>query len=166
MHSAVRGEPGADRNVDAVITSAQLIIEVRRLIGVKFLHQGRSITAGVDCSGMGVVAAKHAGLEIMAFASIMSSPNYGRLPSPMMLEKVSSACRRLNELRPGALLLFKPPRVPYPHHLAIYTDTGTMIHSEAVRAKAVVEQTYGRPWSRLLHSIWAIPGVEYPEDAL
>ncbi len=102
----------------------------------------------------------------MAFAATTNEfNNYGRQPSPILLDKVSTVCRRLTERRPGALLLFKMPRVPWPHHLAVYTDTGTMIHAEAVRVKAVVEQTYGRPWSRMLHSIWALPGIEYPEDA-
>lgn len=147
-----------------MITAAQLIIEARRLIGVKFLHQGRSAAGGVDCLGLGLVAAKHAGLDVLAMVAASDPRSYGREPSPVMLEQVSQHCRRLKALRPAALLMFKLPRARFPHHLAIYTDTGTMIHAEAVRTHAVVEQTFGRPWTRFHHSTWALPGVEYPED--
>ncbi len=148
-----------------MITAAQMIVEVRRLVGVRFLHQGRSIGGGVDCLGVGLVAAKHTGLDIMARIAVTDARNYGNAPTPAMLDEVTRSCRRLSLLTPGALLMFKMPRARYPYHLGIYTDKNTFVHAEAIRKHAVIEQTFGRPWTRLLHSIWAIPGVEYAKDA-
>lgn len=143
-----------------MIATAQIILEARRLVGVRFLHQGRSLEGGVDCLGLGIMAAQHAGLDVPAIALL--SRDYGREATPRMLEDLTQACQRLRALVPGALLLFKMPRTAHPHHMGILTDTGTFIHADAVRAMTVIEQTYGRPWTRFLHSIWAVPGVEYP----
>jgi cell wall-associated NlpC family hydrolase len=144
-----------------MISAAELVREARRMIGVKYLHQGRSIETGVDCVGMGLAAAQRAGLDVLEFVGATLPGDYGRSPSPALMKLVQQHCRRLPALCPGALLVFKTPISRYPHHFAIYTDTGTMIHADGAQKQAVIEQTFGRPWSRALHSIWALPGVEY-----
>lgn len=145
-----------------MITAAEFVLEARRMVGVPYLHQGRSINSGVDCVGLGLVAAQHGGHDILAHAGVDVPLNYSREPSPWLINLVAKNCRRLTDPIPGSLLVFRIGRARFPHHFAIYTDTGTMIHADGGQKKAVIEQTLGRPWTRWLHSIWALPGVEYP----
>lgn len=148
-----------------MIKAESLVMECRRMIGVKFVHQGRSIYTGVDCIGLSLVAALFAGVDLEAVAGVKVPAVYSRAPQPILLELVEKSCRRISQLRPGAFLLFSMRKAKPPHHSAIYTDTGTMIHADGVTKHAVIEQTFGFPMKRFLHSVWALPGVEYPEDA-
>jgi len=147
------------------IPASELILEARRLIGVRFLHQGREIGSGVDCIGLFAAVFTLRGIDLAKELGVTGKVSYGREPSPLLLEATNRSCRRLQTLRPGALLLFKMRGAKYPHHTAIYTDTRTFIHADGARKNVVIEQTLGAPWTRFLHSIWAVPGVAYPEDA-
>lgn len=142
------------------ITAMELIEAARKLIGTPFLHQGRG-GVGVDCIGLVSAAARDKGIDIASLIGVTDELSYGRAPSPALLEATRRTCKQLREPIPGAALLFKMPKAVYPHHFALFTDKGTIIHAEAARSKNVVEQTYGQTWSRWLHSVWAVPGVKY-----
>jgi len=120
--------------------------------------------SGVDCIGLFSAAFALRGIDLAKELGITGKVTYGREPSPFLLEATARSCRRLRTLRPGALLLFKMRGAKYPHHTAIYTDTGTFIHADGASKNMVIEQTLGAPWTRWLNSIWAIPGVAYSED--
>jgi len=148
---------------DREVTVGVLISAARYVIGAPFQHQGRGV-GGVDCIGVLSTTFALRGIDLAQLLGVNDNVSYGREPSPFLLDATQRTCRRLRELRAGAVLLFKMPRAEHPHHFALYTDKGTIIHAESIRTKQVVEQTFGRPWTRFLHSIWAIPGVDYPED--
>ena len=143
------------------MTPEQLVDHARSLIGAGFVHQGRS-QYGVDCIGLVNAALKRGtGADLAVLCGFPENVSYSREPSPMLLEQTARICRRLERPVPGCVLLLKMPQAQHPHHLAIYTADGTIIHAEALRAKRVVEHTYGAPWTRFLHSVWALPGVDY-----
>lgn len=145
-----------------MITVQQLLVEVRKMIGQQFVHQGRSPGAGVDCIGMGLVAVKNAGLDLQSLTAVdLSYTAYGREPSPTLYEAVKKVCVGIPEPVPGCGLLMQMRGAKWPHHWGIYTEKGTFVHAESIRKKAVVEQTFGRPWTTFLHSCWKIPGVKY-----
>jgi cell wall-associated NlpC family hydrolase len=145
-------------HADIMIT--ELLEGARKMVGTPFLHQGRT-GVGVDCIGFLSAAGLRSGIDIASLIGVTDSRSYGKEPSPDLLEIVQCKCEPLREPIPGAVLLFKMPKAKYPHHFALYTESGTIIHAEAMRTKRVVEQTYGSPWSKWLHSIWKVPGVRY-----
>jgi cell wall-associated NlpC family hydrolase len=145
---------------DNTVSVAELLEAARKLVGVPFLHQGRT-AVGVDCIGFMSATFLQRGVDLAELLGIKDSVSYGRAPTPFLLQATQLVCKRLGEPVPGAALLFQMPKAEHPHHFALYTDKGTIIHAEAARKKQVVEQTFGRPWKTWLHSTWAIPGVKY-----
>lgn len=138
----------------------ELIASVRKLIGTKYAHQGRSLD-GVDCVGAILVVGKQRGIDMLALLGIDETLDYARASTPVLINHLISKGTRLPSLVPAAALLFKMPGAKYPQHFALYTEKHTMIHAEAFRMKSVVENAYGAPWTRILHSMWAVPGVDY-----
>ena len=63
-----------------MVSRADVIAEAEKLIGVKWVHQGRSAKYGVDC--IGVVGVVGYNLEIVEPAGI---PNYARRPNRTFL---------------------------------------------------------------------------------
>lgn len=142
------------------ITALNLVDSARSLVGKPFVHQGRG-SIGVDCIGLLSTAALGCGADLARMLGIEANNSYARNPSKALLEVTKATCKQVAEPIVGAALLFQLPGASDPHHFALYTEKDTIIHAEAVRAKCVVEQTYGKPWSRWLHSVWLIPGIEY-----
>jgi cell wall-associated NlpC family hydrolase len=141
------------------LPAAMLIDEARKLCGSSFRHQGRGIT-GVDCIGMIAVAARNGGLDIPAFCGVKDRLDYSRQPDMELYQATAQFCTRTTVLKPGCAMLFKMYGARYPQHFALYTERGTIIHSNTI-VGSVVENTYGAPWTRLLHSMWLLPGVIY-----
>lgn len=141
------------------VSKDSLIAEARRLVGVPFVHQGRSIH-GVDCIGLPALAALNLGLDPEKATGLKDTRDYGRQPSSDLLDKVSRSCIRVSKLEPGLLILFKFPGERDPHHFAILTDKNAIIHADAKRGR-VVEHGYRAQWLRWTHSLWRIPGVIY-----
>lgn len=104
-----------------------LISGARALLGVPFLHQGRSAVDGVDCAGLLVLAAQTMGVPVL------DSVGYGPFPHDGELEGYLAEQPRLarrdwpDDRQPGDLLLLRMFQVP--QHLALQTSEDTMIHS-------------------------------------
>ncbi len=141
------------------ISKEALIEQAQRLVGVPFVHQGRSVH-GVDCIGAIALAAVNAGLDPEAATGLKDTRDYGRTPSSELLDKVTRGCIRVHRSEPGLLVLFRFPGEMYPQHFAILTGEGTIVHADAKRGR-VVEHGYRGLWLRWTHSLWRIPGVSY-----
>lgn len=141
------------------ITSQQLIDEVRRLVGIPFIHQGRSVH-GVDCIGAIALGAKNAGLDPEQATGLTDTRDYARTTTSEMLEKMSQVCIRVKRAEPGVLVLFRFPLEKHPQHFAILTKEGSIIHAD-VKQGRVVEHGYRGQWLKWTHSLWRIPGVTY-----
>jgi len=141
------------------VSKESIIAEVRRLVGVPFVHQGRSVH-GVDCIGAIALAAINAGLDPEQATGLKDTRDYGRSASPVLLDMVSRSCRRVRQPEPGLLVLFRFPEERDPQHFAILTDRGTVVHADARRGR-VVEHGYRGQWLKWTHSLWRIPGVTY-----
>jgi cell wall-associated NlpC family hydrolase len=100
-------------------------------------------------------------LNLPQYLGIIDDRRYSRIPTDASLyNAVAKVCKRIVIKQAGCAILFKFPGVDNPQHFAIYTERGTIIHANAQHGK-VVEQTFGAPWTRLVHSLWLIPGVKY-----
>jgi cell wall-associated NlpC family hydrolase len=141
------------------VSRESLIAEALRLVGVPFLHQGRSVY-GVDCIGAIALAASNAGLDPERATGLKDTRDYGRAATPLLLDMVSRSCVRVRDVEPGLLVLFRFPDEVDPQHFAILTDKGTIVHADA-RQGRVVEHGYRGLWLRWTHSLWRIPGVAY-----
>lgn len=128
-------------------------------MGVRWLHQGRSRT-GVDCIGLVLLAARNAGLDVMAYIGERDRRDYTRAASPELYALVSKHCTRIDTPIPGCLVFFKFPRDDAPRHFAIYTERGSIIHAH-IEQKQVIEHGYRALWPRWTDSLWRLPGVIY-----
>jgi cell wall-associated NlpC family hydrolase len=141
-----------------MITASQLVVGARSLIGTPYRHQGRGST-GVDCIGFLFASCNAAGFELTKLLSEMQW-DYSQMPDGKALTR---AAKWLVPTVPeeGALVLFQYPKAPHPQHFAILADSGrTMIHAHQPMKK-VVEHGFRPPWTRWVHSVYRIPGIEY-----
>jgi cell wall-associated NlpC family hydrolase len=141
------------------VSKASLIVEAQRLVGIPFVHQGRSVH-GVDCIGAIALAATNAGLDPEQATGLKDTRDYARTTTSEMLDKMSRVCIRVQKAEPGLLVLFRFPEEKHPQHFAILTDKGTIVHADAKQGR-VVEHGYRGLWLRWTHSLWRIPGVTY-----
>jgi cell wall-associated NlpC family hydrolase len=141
------------------VSTQSLIAQVRLLVGVPFVHQGRSVH-GVDCIGAIALAAINAGLDPEAATGLKDTRDYGRSATPQLLAMVSRSCTRVRQAEPGLLVLFRFPDERDPQHFAILTDRRTVVHADAKQGR-VVEHGYRGLWLKWTHSLWRIPGVAY-----
>ncbi len=139
-------------------TRAQIIEAARSLVGVRYVHQGRS-TAGIDCIGLLHRVASMLGEAPHDFLE------YGERPRPDVLLK--HAAIGLVEIPvedatggDGLLFYFKKDKAgeKVPQHFGIKTDDGTFIHAFAKLGK-VIEQTLGAFWSRRVVKAYRFRGV-------
>lgn len=142
------------------VTPAELIREARKLVGVKYKHQGRSL-AGVDCIGLVALAALNAGVDVFAVSGIRDRRNYARKPDPAMFALIEQHCRPIAEPVPGCMIFFRFAGDSHPRHLGLYSDTDTLIHAESKSRSCVVEHGYRAQWVRWTDSLWLLPGVNY-----
>jgi cell wall-associated NlpC family hydrolase len=142
-----------------IATAQNLIDQARKMVGTKWLHQGRS-PGGVDCIGFLDVSAKRAGLDFEKMLGINLPVNYGRHPQPDLLRAYEAHATRIDKPIPGAVLLMQFNGEKYPRHVALYTERATIIHANAVRG-VIVEHGYRAAWPRWTHSIWRLPGLDY-----
>ena len=135
-------------------TGAQVVSEARTWVGVPFLHQGRTRN-GVDCWGLPVVVLRALNVLPEGF----DRTDYARAPAPGDFEDRMRYCTPLPKIVPGCLVGIRFKRTTT--HVAIYTDTDTLIHSLEKHAK-VIEHGFRGMWrSRWAMGAWALPGVRY-----
>jgi cell wall-associated NlpC family hydrolase len=143
-----------------MITNLELIAQARELVGVPWIHQGRT-RLGVDCIGLVVLAAKNAGLDIFAAARVTPVRRYSREASPELCSLVDRCCEKIDSPIPGCIALFRFPRELYPKHFAIIAENGTMIHAEAKSRSRVIEHGYRSLWLKRTDGLYKLPGVRY-----
>jgi cell wall-associated NlpC family hydrolase len=141
------------------VSTQSLIAQARRLVGVPYAHQGRSVH-GIDCIGFIAISATSAGVDLVKLTGLEDRRDYGRKPTSHLLSLVARSCTRVRVTEPGLMILFRFPNERAPQHLAILTDTNTIVHADAKRG-CVVEHGYRGQWLRWTHSLWHIPGVMY-----
>lgn len=130
--------------------SSDVVAAARACIGTPFRHQGRLPGVGLDCAGLGIVAAKAAGIEIKDFTG------YPRLPFDGMLKKMFDEQQFLkqipsSELRAGDVLLMRISTAP--QHVAIASENGYMIHAYQGVGK-VVEQRIDDDWRNKIIAVY------------
>lgn len=138
------------------VTTAQEVVRVARTwVGVPFLHQGRARN-GVDCVGLPIVVLN----ELGAIEADFEIRDYSRMPNGETLEKrLIAHCTPLPKYVPGCLVAIQWQRTLA--HVAIYSDTDTLIHSLERQGK-VIEHGFRGMWrTRYAQGAWALPGVKY-----
>lgn len=143
-------------------TAKALIACARQLIGVRFVHQGRSVE-GLDCLGLLLVAATNAGISLNGMTpDALDVPHYGMRPDVQLLKhKLDTYLIPIDRdaVRAGDVVLLKVDGSP--QHLALLTDYPMqgelgMIHAYAP-ARAVVEHRYDRYWCTLTYRVYRLP---------
>ena len=155
---ATLAKPLARAFLPTVTDASAVVAEARTWVGVPFRHQGRD-RRGVDCLGLPVVVLSALG----ALPPDLPAVNYPRTPQQNDLERgLLRYCTRLPAVVPGALIAIKWQKAIA--HLAIYTDTDTLIHAyeRQGRTSGVIEHGFRGMWrERLFAGAWALPGVRY-----
>lgn len=124
-------------------------------MGVRYLHQGRT-RAGVDCAGFVVAVLQEQNLLPPKFRD---TRDYGRHPQGTLVEMLAAYCTKVAEPVAGDLVAIRWPRDTVASHLAVYTGAdGHIVHAFG-KARAVVETSYGRPWTTWTDSYWRVPKV-------
>lgn len=122
----------------------EIIAAARACIGTPFRHQGRLPGVGLDCAGLGIVAAKAVGITIKDFTGYPAHPFDG------MLKKMFDAQENLQQIgihdaAPGDVLLMRIHAAP--QHVAILSYDGYMIHAYQNIGK-VAEHKLDEIWRR------------------
>lgn len=134
-------------------TACEVIACARRLIGVRFAHQGRTVS-GLDCLGLLIVTAQTLGLRIGGVdAAALDVPHYGTRPDVLLLkEKLDTHLLPIAraEVREGDVVLLKIAGIP--QHLGLISDYPMqgelgMIHAYAP-VRRVVEHRYDAHWRK------------------
>jgi NlpC/P60 family putative phage cell wall peptidase len=138
-----------------LITRAAIVAEARTWLDTPFHHQGRLKGIGVDCAGVPEGVARAFGIPVRDIPA-----DYGRQPDVATMLKALRANlteKPRAEVAPGDVLWLVWVR--HPQHLAIYTDTDTIIHAAEIFGR-VVEHRYDFTWQRRCRGVFAFPGVE------
>ena len=148
--------PLAKALLPTVTTSDEVVREARTWVGVPFRHQGRD-RSGVDCWGVPVVVLRSLGVEM---PEDFVRTNYPRQPLSSEIEHcLTRHCTKLPAARPGCLVALRMQRTIM--HVALLTDTETMIHALEKHGK-VIEHGFRGMWkTRYAAGYWALPGVRY-----
>lgn len=131
---------------------AEMIGWARAHIGTPYHHQGRSARSGLDCVGLLVLAARHAGFEVEDFAE------YGPHGDPRKLVEFMDRNGQqigLDEVEPGDILgLCRGGRSRLPVHLALRTERG-IVHTDA-ELRRVTEHGFSGPWPSRAVMAWRL----------
>jgi len=135
-------------------TGADVVRVARTWIGVPFRHQGRD-RKGVDCLGVPIVVLADLGIVVPEFEVLT---DYPRIAATGDFERrFLHVCTPLPKPEPGCIIMLKWALSLM--HVAIYTNTDTLIHV-LERHKAVIEHGFRGMWrSRYAQGAYTLPGV-------
>jgi hypothetical protein len=112
------------------MTGLDVVAKAREYLGVRFKHQGRTMS-GLDCVGFILRVGVDLGLlpiQILAVGEDALIPAYNHRPDSKLFALVSRYGDAVDEPRPGdVLILHLDTPEKRPEHIAIMTDKG-MIH--------------------------------------
>jgi cell wall-associated NlpC family hydrolase len=132
---------GSQTLVDSIIT------EARTWKGTIWHHNQRCKGAGVDCAQFIGAVASAVGIDLGDLPR-----RYSRQANDdTLLREVEKRATKIEEIEPGAILVFK--YAGFPHHLAIATSPTTMIHSSLSHGK-VVEHSIEPSHLRILIGVY------------
>lgn len=125
---------------------AAVVVAARSLVGVRFVHAGRSRN-GLDCVGLLVTAATLAGLHVY------DNRVYSRIvDGAYMVAELAKACAEIDvgSAAPADVLLMAIGN--HPQHVALVAEAGpggplSIIHAYQ-SAGMVVEHEFGAQWRR------------------
>ena len=128
-----------------------IVMEARKWLGVRFRHQGRSRSWGVDCVGLIYVVGS--ALDLMHY----DYRGYDRDSSAEDIAKHFDLAgfREKDIPLPGDVLLLRDHITPC--HVAIYSGGLSAIHAHAC-ARRVVERKYTNPNGVV--GCYAYPGID------
>lgn len=124
-------------------------------VGTPWHHQGRVRGVGCDCVGLGIIAGKAVGLEVVDFLQYAEDPDPAVLLSYLEKNCVKQEQSSLQNCPTGYGLLFWMSSTKEPKHFAIKTDKG-MVHALRRRSGdgCVRNDRITKFFSSRLHSIW------------
>lgn len=128
---------------------------VRKYVGLRWVHQGRSKTQGVDCLGLVVLAARDCGYDVE------DCDHYRRRPDDKkLLYMVDKQMDRVPEgapLEPGDILLIHfNGRTKSPYHFAVVDkDPERIIHGHAPYRRVVTDLT--SEWVDNVSAVYRLP---------
>lgn len=147
-------DTGNSQHRTRTVTPYDVVVEARKLLGVRFVHQGRS-PQGLDCIGFVLLVASRLDLLPLDVERV----DYGRLPKEELIEKAAKHCTPVLNARPGCMVLIRFPNSAFASHAAIYTGRN-LIHCYQ-QVNKVVEHGFRAKWPQWADSFWLLPGVKY-----
>lgn len=124
-----------------------------KYLGVRWTHQGRSRTRGLDCLGLVIVTMQDLGLEPEDCTTYRRLPDDKKLLSMVdaQMDKVP-----IEDMAPGDVLLmhFKD-RKKSPYHFAIVGYDDYIIHGYSPARRVVTEPILR--WMDNIHSVYRLP---------
>jgi len=129
----------------------------RKYIGLRWVHQGRSRSQGVDCLGLVVLAARDCGYVVNDCTAYRRRPDDKKL-----LRMVDEQMDRVPEgypLEPGDILLlhFKD-RTTSPYHFAVVdVDVTRIIHGHAPHRRVVADVTAS--WLDNIYAVYRLSSI-------
>lgn len=142
-------------------TSAAVMQEAHKLVGVPHAPQGRDPAIGLDCLGLVHEVALRVGAPILA----PETASFGLAITPDVVEAHGAAARDVRPWAPGLVLLLAAAGCRAPGHLAVAAtpERGcqyeAMIHVDPRRGVEVVP--FDRKWRHRWVASFRLPGVEY-----
>lgn len=128
----------------------EIIAAARACVGTPFRHQGRLPGVGLDCAGLGIIAAKAVGIEIKDFSGYPAHPFDGMLKK-MFDEQAYLQQIGIHDAAPGDVLLMRINAAP--QHVAILAENGYMIHAWQNIGK-VAEHKIDEIWQRKIVAVY------------
>lgn len=126
----------------------------RKMIGVKWVHQGRDPATGVDCVGLGVVAARENGYKVKDRTNYSVDPD-GTLERELTRILGEPVARNGAAIQPNDIVLMEFAR-NQPRHVGIigsHAHGMSMIHA-CNRRGAVCEILIDSRWRKRIVGVW------------
>lgn len=128
----------------------QIVALARSQLGVPFVHQGRQPGVGLDCVGL----IRYPFVELGLLPETADHDGYGREPVPSKMREQLlrwfDLVEPMTAAQPGDVLWL---RMAEPQHLAVLTDTGSIIHAVSSGPKRVVEHRLSLAWLGRVHAV-------------
>lgn len=120
---------------------------------------GRDPNTGIDCLGLVAMAATQAGFDCPSMLIRTLDPTTGRRPPMMEAVEKDMARVELNDIRPGDMLLLRPPYCPYPwDHLAVvsFIKPVSIIHTDPLLTGGVTEHPISESRSAVFRNFFGL----------
>jgi len=140
-----------------------ILTEARKLLGVRFQHQGRDAAHGVDCLGLLLVVAAQCGVQFGEVSPLaLDVPDYRLKPDADALRtRLETLLHPVENvaMQYGDILLLAIDGAA--QHLALLSDYPVagefgMIHAYAP-ARKVVEHRYDNAWRKATVAVFRLP---------